>query len=370
MELLKAIRANDYKKVEKRLKKGTDVNIEILESVNGRKIYTLPLCLATARGYLQIADLLIAMGADIHHGNSDWSPPLHSATFHGHLALLKMLLDRRVSLDNQDIHGDTALNVAIKKRNLDAVKILLRYEPQLEIKNYQQENALTLIDELNGTGLLKHQEIYDLIKSKQQHEFDGYLSRNHSQTSNEVNRNHSQRSSSSYENNSDISEKEKLKHQLKQLETLEINEEIKTKKKEVDRLTFEIEEDKEEAKRLDKALKTLEKKLKSTRNALLTKEAIMKSIADDIKQLETKKTIKLRGDEVKDDSIECPICFCVPLPPKVVYQCKNGHIHCDVCLKKIDQCPQCRITLDKKEPIRNRAVEEIIANIYSTESNF
>ena len=39
----------------------------------------------------------------------------------------------------------------------------------------------------------------------------------------------------------------------------------------------------------------------------------------------------------REDQLElaCPICFEIPLPPKKIYQCSQGHTICDECLNKL-----------------------------------
>ena len=60
-----------------------------------------------------------------------------------------------------------------------------------------------------------------------------------------------------------------------------------------------------------------------------------------------------------DLDLDCPVCLETPKSPPV-YQCSNGHIHCQLCHPKLKECPICRINLTGKNPIRNLAVEKII----------
>ena len=43
-------------------------------------------------------------------------------------------------------------------------------------------------------------------------------------------------------------------------------------------------------------------------------------------------------------SLECPVCMETPRTGPL-YQCQNGHIICSVCIKNIQECPQCRVKL-------------------------
>ena len=48
--------------------------------------------------------------------------------------------------------------------------------------------------------------------------------------------------------------------------------------------------------------------------------------------------------ELLKEDLECPVCMDVPesLP---IYQCLQGHIICNVCYPKVDNCPVCRVGL-------------------------
>ena len=53
--------------------------------------------------------------------------------------------------------------------------------------------------------------------------------------------------------------------------------------------------------------------------------------------------------------VECPVCLKVPKSP--IYQCKNGHVICDDCNKRVEECPTCRLP---KENIRALLAEKLI----------
>ena len=41
---------------------------------------------------------------------------------------------------------------------------------------------------------------------------------------------------------------------------------------------------------------------------------------------------------------ECPVCLEVPKSTPI-FQCDSGHIHCNICHPKLQNCPICRIEL-------------------------
>ena len=145
MDFLKAIRHNDTKKVEKKLNKGFNPSATITESVNGRNIETIPLCLAIARGNMQIVNILIKHGANVHQSNLDWASPIHTATFHGNGGIMRLLLAENVNCNDKDQHGDTPLHIACRKQNSTAVDILLRANNvDLSIQNDKNETAFDI----------------------------------------------------------------------------------------------------------------------------------------------------------------------------------------------------------------------------------
>merc|ERR1719189_1717825 len=65
--------------------------------------------------------------------------------------------------------------------------------------------------------------------------------------------------------------------------------------------------------------------------------------------------------------VSCPVCFEVPLPPRKIFQCSQGHALCDLCLSKIDKkCPTCREDWANSSnlPVRNRMAESMLYNYF------
>ena len=65
--------------------------------------------------------------------------------------------------------------------------------------------------------------------------------------------------------------------------------------------------------------------------------------------------------------VSCPVCFEVPLPPRKIFQCSQGHALCDLCLSKIDKkCPTCREDWANSSnlPVRNRMAESMLHNYF------
>jgi len=68
--------------------------------------------------------------------------------------------------------------------------------------------------------------------------------------------------------------------------------------------------------------------------------------------------------------VSCPVCFEVPLPPRKIFQCSQGHTICDLCLSKIDKkCPTCREDWSNSSnlPVRNRMAESMLNNYFRSD---
>lgn len=50
--------------------------------------------------------------------------------------------------------------------------------------------------------------------------------------------------------------------------------------------------------------------------------------------------------------LECPVCLLIPR--KEIYQCKNGHSICNVCLMKLVICPTCRVAVSGSNTVKVR----------------
>jgi len=76
---------------------------------------------------------------------------------------------------------------------------------------------------------------------------------------------------------------------------------------------------------------------------------------------------QLCGQYNEPVEVSCPVCFEVPLPPRKIFQCSQGHTLCDLCLSKIDKkCPTCREDWGNSSnlPVRNRMAESMLYNYF------
>ena len=70
-------------------------------------------------------------------------------------------------------------------------------------------------------------------------------------------------------------------------------------------------------------------------------------------------------EKIRELSRDCPVCFSKMLLPIKIFQCSEGHLICENCVKKIIESTQiclfCREDM-VSSPIRNRALEEVMEN--------
>jgi ankyrin repeat protein len=111
---------------------------------------------ACRAGALDVASLLLEKGADPESSNSppdDISPaspqstwtPLHLAACHGHLNIVKALLQAGANLQACAADsGSTALHFAVEHGNEDAVRYLMNWGADLEAENAACETALKI----------------------------------------------------------------------------------------------------------------------------------------------------------------------------------------------------------------------------------
>ena len=89
-----------------------------------------------------------------------------------------------------------------------------------------------------------------------------------------------------------------------------------------------------------------------------------KEIAVTNKQLEKLKNPSENPRLEKE--FECPVCLgvMVMVPPKKIFQCRNGHLICDGCKNhpEIKSCPSCRVSVVTSQFTRNIPMERLIRN--------
>ncbi|KAF8244025.1 ankyrin, partial [Wilcoxina mikolae CBS 423.85] len=88
-----------------------------------------------------VLELLLENGADINAKDNSSQGPLYEAVNARNLAAVKILLERGVSInDQEDIFGRTALHVAVDAANLDMAMVLVEGGAEVDIRD---KNGMT-----------------------------------------------------------------------------------------------------------------------------------------------------------------------------------------------------------------------------------
>ena len=81
--------------------------------------------MASKRGHHEIAELLLARGADPEEGDSKNVTALHFAAIHGHANVVQKFVDKKTKLRITDDDGMTPLHYAAKNNHVEACLVLL-----------------------------------------------------------------------------------------------------------------------------------------------------------------------------------------------------------------------------------------------------
>ena len=123
-----------------------------------------PLVLAVKQAHEEMIKLLLKYGADLNQASgSTGVAPIHVAAKHGHLDILKYLLDEDAEVDKKDNHGRTALYHAAHAGFADVVDTLLKNCADPNI--ITEENETPLIASIQEGRLETIQIVKLLIRS-------------------------------------------------------------------------------------------------------------------------------------------------------------------------------------------------------------
>jgi Ankyrin repeats (many copies) len=130
-----------------------------------------PLHLAAKFGREDLAELLIAAGADIEARNEDGERPLHSAAFNGRPTVVKVLLAHGADVEARASFGKTALHAAAAGRadevdgRLEVAKLLLAAGASARARESNGKTPLDIVhDDPRMTNLLSLTSGTDLTR--------------------------------------------------------------------------------------------------------------------------------------------------------------------------------------------------------------
>ena len=133
LSLLTAVEANNLATVSELIKRGAEVN------KRGPLPYT-PLMIAAGRGYVQMTDMLLAAGADVHALDSSLgASALHKAAQSGVVDVAQLLLHHGAFINLQSATvGHTPLIDAVWAKKPAMVKFLLDQGAAITIRTHYQ----------------------------------------------------------------------------------------------------------------------------------------------------------------------------------------------------------------------------------------
>jgi ankyrin repeat protein len=103
-----------------------------------------PLHLASERGQVKTALILIEHGADATAQNKDGETPLHMALCRGKVGVARMLIERGPSVSAQNKDGETPLHLALRLGQLGVARMLIERSPDMSAQNKNGETPLHL----------------------------------------------------------------------------------------------------------------------------------------------------------------------------------------------------------------------------------
>ena len=98
-----------------------------------------PLMIAALKGETDLVTRLIERGADVN--KPGWTP-LHYAATNGHLAIMRLLLEKHAYIDAEAPNGSTPLMMAAQFGTPDALKLLLDEGADPLLKNPRGQSAI------------------------------------------------------------------------------------------------------------------------------------------------------------------------------------------------------------------------------------
>ena len=136
-EFMKAVKANDRKRVQDLIEQGADVNA--LEK-NGDAL----LVMAAYEGHSEIVRLLLEAGADIAAVDPGMkATALHAASYAGRTEAAKVLIEFHIDINKQGpYNGYTALHDAIWQNNVDTARVIIEAGPDLTLKSNDGQTPL------------------------------------------------------------------------------------------------------------------------------------------------------------------------------------------------------------------------------------
>ncbi len=152
-EIHQAVSDGDLERVAQMLKEDP----ALVSAQNENQTRDLPLHTAAFHGQVAIAALLLKTGAAVDGGDSDKSTPLDVAALRGQKEMVEMLISRGANVNHRDNNGAYSLSFAAFGGKTEIVQILLAAGADLD---YQNPRGITLLHAAASRGLA---DLYDIL---------------------------------------------------------------------------------------------------------------------------------------------------------------------------------------------------------------
>lgn len=305
---------------------------------------------------LTVLTKFIQAGLNVKLLGEDGQNILHYAARYEKLEIIKYILDSRlIDINDTDKYRNTPVHHACSLRKLESLKVLLKYDPDITIRNIEGLNCLEVANiYLNNEG---NKEEYILLIQQ-------YME--HKEAARDI---------------EGIQEAErklveaKLQFRLKNKEKkiAPIGHLIEMKRE----LGNKIDEHKSEIEVIQDKIKSVKERLERVEKEIEKHSALEQEIFDLRKQLQEirsgtsssnrRSLVELSENNSFIDDSDCPICLISLKPPVKIYQCSQGHYFCENCKRNrtMRRCPNCRENLHGKD-IRCRVLENLMTKRFET----
>ena len=147
--LIRAISSKKIDEVKSLLNKGANINLAEKKGLQGT-----PLMYAASTGNIELCKLLIENNANINQLDINKDHALNWATFYGHIAVMKLLIQNGTDLSIKSKHG-TALDVSQRLWHHDSVANVFRSNKQTTLLSKNEQKFIKAIKQENYDDLKK-----------------------------------------------------------------------------------------------------------------------------------------------------------------------------------------------------------------------
>ena len=161
MDLIDAVKANDFERVRLLVEQGADKN-------KGDGYGRTPLYWAARDGHLNVAQYLVEQFAELDKADNNGFTPLCRATVSRHFDVCRYLLEQGADRDKADSGGYTPLHWAAHLGLREIASLLMRHGADLNARNYANELPIEM-------GHQNTQEIKQAIRDEPRRRMDEAL---------------------------------------------------------------------------------------------------------------------------------------------------------------------------------------------------